>query len=523
MTLGTQTLPNGQTPTSTGVNVSGSYASHDIEQVTQATIGAGTITVRDKDKQKQDVKDINRDVDEAQVITKNERAGVQVYASTNAVQEIASGFEGIQANIRNFENLPNNVRNGIDQLAAAGGALGKTVDKALGGILSQLGSPNASRVGAALNSGELDYKALAASLSHCGQQSFNLHDLLFTPAYASGGCPVQLSTGETVYLSKSEQDSCWYAAGKVALGILERSTIGSGAASTGFAAGALAAAGSDLRAMGDLGAYAVALTYGADDPRRKEAEQFFGAMRDQVVTMLKDPAGTLKGAAVEVVNSVQDKAILYAQASAQGDYVAMGRIEGELAYEVGSIIASGGAGGALGKGTLKVLKSAVPKIAEAAELGLGKISLKGTKILDANIKWGGEILEQGMPWKDYLAGQLPKGSRLPANFKTFDFFDEASGVATSAKTLDTMTAAKLADPKQVYYSLKANIDDMANYNKTYRLDNRSVDPNHIEVRQLQVAVPAGTTSAQWEQINRAVEYAAGNNMQSVKLIVTVVK
>jgi filamentous hemagglutinin len=41
------------------VTVSGSYASHDIEQVTQATIGAGTIIVRDTAMQKQDVKDIS--------------------------------------------------------------------------------------------------------------------------------------------------------------------------------------------------------------------------------------------------------------------------------------------------------------------------------------------------------------------------------------------------------------------------------------------------------------------------------
>ncbi|WP_262271821.1 hemagglutinin repeat-containing protein [Microvirga yunnanensis] len=505
-----------------GVSVQGSYASHDIEQVTQATVGAGTIIVRDTDKQEQDVKGINRDVDEAQVITKNEREGVEVYASISAVQEIASGFEGIQQNIRNFENLPANVKNGIDQFLASGGTLGKTVDKALGGILSQLAGPNASRVGAALNSGELDYKTLAKSLSNCGQQSFNLHDLLFAPAYASGGCPVQLSNGETVYLTKSEQDSCWYAAGKVALGILERGTIGHGAASIGFAAGTLAAAGSDLRAMGDLGGYAVALTYGAEDPRRKEAEQFFGAMRDQVVTMLKDPAGTLKGAAVEMINGVQDKAILYAQAAERGDYVAMGRIEGELAYEVGSIIASGGASGALGKGTLKALKSAVPKIAEAVDLGLGKISLKGTKILDANIKWGGGILDQGIPWEDYLAGQLPKESRLPANFKTFDFFDEASGVATSAKTLDTMTAAKLADPKQVYYSLKANIDDVLAYNKTNNLDRVSVNPDKIQLRELQVAVPQGTTAAQWEYIAKAISYAQTRS-SSLVVKVTVVK
>jgi filamentous hemagglutinin len=375
VTLGSQTLPNGQTPTSTGVNVSGSYEMHDIEQVTQATIGTGEIVIRDKDKQKQDVANINRNIEEAQVITKNERAGVQVYASSNAVEEIASGFEGIQHNIKDFENLPANVKNGIDQIVASGGIIGKSIDQALGGILDQVSSPNGARIGAALKNGELDYEALAASLSKCGQYSFNLHDLLFTPAYASGGCPVKLSNGETIYLTKSEQDSCWYAAGLVAKGILERATIGHKAAQFGFAAGALDAAGADVRAMGDLGAYAVALTYSPDDPRRVEAELFFGEMRNQVVNILKDPASALKGAAVDVINSVKDKTILYEQAAARGDYIAMGRIEGELAYEIGSLIASGGAGAV----TTKTLAKAVPKIAAAVQKGFAKTADLATR------------------------------------------------------------------------------------------------------------------------------------------------
>ncbi|WP_082045735.1 MULTISPECIES: hypothetical protein [Pseudomonas] len=52
-----------------------------------------------------------------------------------------------------------------------------------------------------------------------------------------------------------------------------------------------------------------------------------------------------------------------------------------------------------------------------------------------------------MPWEDYLGTQLPAGSLLPPNFKTFNFFDETTGIAISAKTLDTTTAAKLANPE----------------------------------------------------------------------------
>ncbi|WP_329957051.1 hypothetical protein [Pseudomonas fluorescens] len=38
-----------------------------------------------------------------------------------------------------------------------------------------------------------------------------------------------------------------------------------------------------------------------------------------------------------------------------------------------------------------------------------------------------------MPWEDYLGTQLPAGTRLPPNFKTFDFFDRTTGVASRAE------------------------------------------------------------------------------------------
>lgn len=79
--------------------MSGSYASHDVEQTTKATVGAGTVTVRNEAKQKQEVAALNRDVTQAQVITKNERVGVEIYASSSAVQEVAARLEGIRARL----------------------------------------------------------------------------------------------------------------------------------------------------------------------------------------------------------------------------------------------------------------------------------------------------------------------------------------------------------------------------------------------------------------------------------------
>jgi len=140
-----------------------------------------------------------------------------------------------------------------------------------------------------------------------------------------------------------------------------------------------------------------------------------------------------------------------------------------------------------------------------------------TKVVDAGIIWGRGIQGQGMPWEDYLAGQLPAGSRLPANFKTFDFYDIDTGNAISAKTLNTTTASRVADPSKIYYSLKGNVDAIVNFDKPYTLSGTTLDPALITSRELRVAVPVETTPAQWQHINRAIQYGQDNG---VKVIVT---
>jgi hypothetical protein len=78
------------------VTVQGAYASHDVEQVTKATIGEGTVTIRNEAKQKQDVAAINRDVTQSQVITKGEREGVQVYGTDISFKAAAGGMKVVE-------------------------------------------------------------------------------------------------------------------------------------------------------------------------------------------------------------------------------------------------------------------------------------------------------------------------------------------------------------------------------------------------------------------------------------------
>jgi RHS repeat-associated protein len=138
---------------------------------------------------------------------------------------------------------------------------------------------------------------------------------------------------------------------------------------------------------------------------------------------------------------------------------------------------------------------------------------------DVGITWGRGIQGQGMPWENYLASRLAPDARLPAYFKTFDFFDLDTGLATSAKTLDTRTVALLNNPETIYSTLKGYVDDVADFTE-YSLSGIEVDASVIRTREIQLAIPAETTPAQWVQINHAIEYA---ELRNVQLIVTLVR
>ncbi|MGN4224973.1 hemagglutinin repeat-containing protein, partial [Burkholderia gladioli] len=193
----------------------------------------------------------------------------------------------------------------------------------------------------------------------------------------------------------------------------------------------------------------------------------------------------------------------------------LGESIGDLTWQVGSVVA--GVGGAVkaGIGLAKV------GITVGRDM-LDSMALAGRSatVVDAGITWGKGIGTQGLPWENYLETTMPAGSRLPPNFKTFDFYDIETRTATSAKTLDTTLQSRVTNPQQIYSSMKSNIDAMLNFDKPYTLLGARVDPAKIVNKELQLAVPEQTNAAQWEQINRAIQYGEG---QGVKVVVTTVK
>ena len=133
------------------------------------------------------------------------------------------------------------------------------------------------------------------------------------------------------------------------------------------------------------------------------------------------------------------------------------------------------------------------------------------EVIDAGVKWGGGNMEQGMPWEDYLARTLPEGSRLPQNFKTFDFYDRITGTATSAKTLNTQTASNLANPDRIYQTLKRYVDKTINYSHG-KISGYELNATDITSRVIELAVPKSANAAQLQQIARATDYAKLNNI-----------
>lgn len=208
----------------------------------------------------------------------------------------------------------------------------------------------------------------------------------------------------------------------------------------------------------------------------------------------------------------------YQRAGASGSYNA-GIETGKLLLDMASLAT--GVGGAA-KAGIKVTEKAIAKVANAAKKELieaGKSITKPVTKAETGIEWGKGIQKQGMPWEDFVGKELPAGSRLPPNFKTFDYFDRATGKAVSVKTLDTTTPAKIANPKQIFNTLKNNIDAAADFTQ-HKLGQATVSSTDISSREIRLAVPAATNKVQWQQIHRAIDYGKS---RGVKVIVTEVK
>ena len=89
----------------------------------------------------------------------------------------------------------------------------------------------------------------------------------------------------------------------------------------------------------------------------------------------------------------------------------------------------------------------------------------------------------------------------------------------SAKTLDTTTLSCIADPRRIYSTLRQSIDAATTF-EGYQLRPVELCAGDIGSRTVSVAVSLQTDAAQWEQIQRAVNYAKERGIRLEPEIVT---
>ncbi|XAV88534.1 MAG: hypothetical protein AAHH96_00085 [Candidatus Symbiodolus clandestinus] len=164
----------------------------------------------------------------------------------------------------------------------------------------------------------------------------------------------------------------------------------------------------------------------------------------------------------------------------------------------------------LSKDTLNRTKKVIEVVKKGLRPGATKHRVVSQK--NTGVNWNAGIQERGLAWENYYATQVSVESRLPAGFKVYDFYDETTKVATSAKSLDTATAAKIANPKQIYHTMKRDMIDPIIDFREHTLCKRTVKAAEILHRELQLAIPKNTTPAQWVQINRGIDYAQLNGI-----------
>jgi filamentous hemagglutinin len=139
------------------------------------------------------------------------------------------------------------------------------------------------------------------------------------------------------------------------------------------------------------------------------------------------------------------------------------------------------------------------------------------------LSWSGNWFDRGYAFENYLATKLPADWRLPPRFKTFDFFGD--GKAISAKTLNTNTLARIANPETVRYTVNGYINKMIDFTKYNRYSRElgkvvEVTRDGISSMELHLAISANTSPIHMQQIMRSVRYGADN---AVKVILTKVK
>lgn len=117
-----------------------------------------------------------------------------------------------------------------------------------------------------------------------------------------------------------------------------------------------------------------------------------------------------------------------------------------------------------------------------------------------------DVVAQGEPWEAALEASGRLGRRTAPTFKTFDFFDDETRIATSAKTLGTGAPTYRDRPGRIHGQLRRYLDQIATFDRDIKED-LDLTAEMIARRRLELAVPATADQGQRLQIQRKVAYA----------------
>nr|WP_261338564.1 hemagglutinin repeat-containing protein [Rhizobium leguminosarum] len=171
-------IPGKQLPGAPPANntLEGTYQLDDTRQIVRATVGPGSITIRNEEKQAAleqsaataPLADLNRDPEKAYEITRDKHVDLEIYVSTQSIQAALEA--------------------------------GKTIADAIGDVFERMAADGHLSLDDARSAAALaqyrDDPAVLSQLASCGQRAeneFHLFDWLITPAYAdSASCTISV-------------------------------------------------------------------------------------------------------------------------------------------------------------------------------------------------------------------------------------------------------------------------------------------------------------------------------------------
>ena len=154
-----------------------------------------------------------------------------------------------------------------------------------------------------------------------------------------------------------------------------------------------------------------------------------------------------------------------------------------------------------------------------------KTFLKDVKVDKIEFEWNPTLGKGGcgIAYENYLETLKEfAGTRLPANFKTFDFWRQEDGIATSVKTLNTNAKTYTSNPSKIYSKIKGYVDKTLKFDGYQRKimvndkpDILKVSSDDIKVRNVYIGIPGNTSMSQIQEVMKAVEYGKANNVNVI--------